>query len=74
MAEGPEQGLMLLDELRLGEILGNYHLYHAARADLLRRAGQRTAASASYTRALALCQNTIERRFLQRRLAELGAS
>jgi RNA polymerase sigma-70 factor (ECF subfamily) len=74
MAEGPKRGLLLLDELRLGEILDHYHLYHAARADLQRRAGQYAAAIASYTRALGLCQNTIERRFLQRRLAELGAS
>ncbi|MFI5273016.1 MAG: RNA polymerase sigma factor [Ktedonobacterales bacterium] len=72
MAEGPERGLALLGQLQLGEALGRYYLYHATRADLLRRAGRTGEASASYARALALCQNAIERRFLQRRIAELG--
>lgn len=72
MAEGPERGLILLDQLRLGDALAGYHLYHAARADLLRRAGQFAQATASYERALELCQNTIERQFLQRRLRELA--
>ena len=74
MAEGPEQGLALLDRLRLGEALDHYHCYHTARADFLRRAGQREAAAASYRRAIELCQNTIERRFLQRQVAELVAA
>jgi RNA polymerase sigma-70 factor (ECF subfamily) len=73
MAEGPAQGLALLERLRLGESLDHYHCYHAARADFLRRAGQRDAAMASYHRAIELCLNTIERRFLQRQLAELAA-
>ncbi len=73
MAEGPDAGLEMLDQLRLGEALGHYHLYHAARADLLRRAGRTEEAAASYREALNLCQNRIERRFLQRRLAELAA-
>ena len=73
MAGGPEAGLALLDHLRLGEALANYHLYHAARADLLRRAGRHEAAAASYRAALTLCQNRIEQRFLQRRLAEVTA-
>ena len=73
MADGPECGLALLDRLQLGGVLAHYHLYHAARADLLRRAGHTTEAGDAYERALALCQNGIERRFLQRRLAELGA-
>jgi RNA polymerase sigma-70 factor (ECF subfamily) len=73
MAEGPEQGLVLLDWLRLSETLNHYYLYHATRADLLRRAGRREEAIESYGRALALCQNRIERRFLQRRLHELTA-
>jgi RNA polymerase sigma-70 factor (ECF subfamily) len=74
MAEGPEQGLALLDCLQLGKALEHYHLYHAARADLLRRAGQRVGAEDCYRRALALCENQIERRFLQRRLSELAAT
>lgn len=73
MAEGPEQGLALLERLRLGESLGHYHCYHAARADFLRRTGRRGAAMASYQCAIDLCLNTIERRFLQRQLAELAA-
>jgi RNA polymerase sigma-70 factor, ECF subfamily len=73
MAEGPDAGLEMLDRLRLGEALGHYYLYHAACADLLRRAGRMEEAAASYREALNLCQNRIERRFLQRRLAELAA-
>lgn len=71
MAEGPAAGIALLDAQRLDEQLGEYHLYHAARADLLRRAGDVEAATASYHRALAVCQNQVERRYLLRRLCEL---
>ena len=75
MAEGPARGLELLDCFRLEHALAHYHLYHAARADLLRRAGRLEEARAEYQRALDLCQNAIERRFLLRRLRELaGAS
>ncbi|HEX6797955.1 MAG TPA: sigma-70 family RNA polymerase sigma factor [Ktedonobacterales bacterium] len=74
MAEGPERGLALMDALRLGDALGSYDHYHAARADLLRRAGRHAEAADAYTRALALCQNRIERRYFQRRLAELGSA
>ncbi|HEY7342114.1 MAG TPA: RNA polymerase sigma factor [Ktedonobacterales bacterium] len=73
MAEGPDAGLEMLDRLRLGEALAHYYLYHAARADLFRRAGRIEEATASYREALSLCQNRIERRFLQRRLTELAA-
>jgi RNA polymerase sigma-70 factor (ECF subfamily) len=72
MAQGPQAGLELLDALRLGETLADYHLLHATRADLLRRAGRRDEAATSYVRALQLCQNSVERRFLQRRLAALS--
>jgi RNA polymerase sigma-70 factor (ECF subfamily) len=71
MAEGPLHGLAFLNQLHLEEELGQYHLFHAARADLLRRAGAVNAARAAYTRALELCQNGSERAFLQRRLAAL---
>ncbi|HEU5349842.1 MAG TPA: RNA polymerase sigma factor [Ktedonobacterales bacterium] len=73
MADGVDAGLAMLDRLGLGEILAHYHLYHAARADLLRRAGRHNEAATSYREALMLCQNRIERRFLQRRLAEVAA-
>ncbi|MAT95802.1 MAG: RNA polymerase subunit sigma-24 [Anaerolineaceae bacterium] len=71
MAEGPMRGLGLLDELAEAGTLDHYHLFHAARADLLRRAGFRDEAHDAYTIALDLCQNTVEKRFLRRRLAEL---
>jgi RNA polymerase sigma-70 factor (ECF subfamily) len=71
MAEGPMRGLTLLDELAEAGTLDHYHLFHAARADLLRRAGFKDEAHDAYTIALDLCQNTVEKRFLRRRLAEL---
>ena len=70
MAEGPERGLELLDPLA-GE-LGSYHLFHSARADLLRRLERHDEAAASYRRALDLAGEPVERSFLERRLAELG--
>jgi RNA polymerase sigma-70 factor (ECF subfamily) len=72
MAYGPLAALALLDEPELGAALAEYHLYHAARADFLRRGGYRDDARAAYGRALALCQNRAERTFLTRRLAELA--
>jgi predicted RNA polymerase sigma factor len=69
MALGPEHGLDLIDRI---EGLDSYHLLHSARADLLNRLGRRSAASASYERALELAPGEVERRFLERRLAGLG--
>jgi len=69
MAEGPEIGLGLID--LLASELDEYHLLHAARADLLRRMGSRREAAASYERALQLVTNESERRFLERRLREV---
>jgi RNA polymerase sigma-70 factor (ECF subfamily) len=71
MAEGPMRGLTLLDELAEAGTLDSYHLFHAARADLLRRASFHHDAHDAYTIALDLCQNAVEKRFLRRRLAEL---
>jgi RNA polymerase sigma-70 factor (ECF subfamily) len=71
MAEGPMKGLALLEQLGENDVLQNYHLYHAARADLLRRAGWYADAAEAYAVALALTQNNVERAFLQRRLAEV---
>jgi RNA polymerase sigma-70 factor (ECF subfamily) len=71
MAEGPMRGLALLDRLEDQNTLSNYYLFHAARADLLRRAGWPDEAHAAYHRALALTQNSVEQAFLQRRLADV---
>ena len=72
MSEGAERGLMLVDAvLERGE-LSSYQFAHAARADLLRRLGRRDEARAAYARALALATQEPERRFLMRRIAELG--
>jgi RNA polymerase sigma-70 factor (ECF subfamily) len=68
MAEGPERGLALMRDLPLDE----YHLYHAARADLLRRLERLDEAAAAYRRALDLAQTEPERRFLSRRLSEVS--
>ena len=71
MRDGPSAGLALIDAILAGGELANYHLAHAARADLCRRLGRKAEAKASYERALALAQQEPERRFLSRRLAEL---
>jgi RNA polymerase sigma-70 factor, ECF subfamily len=71
MRDGPLAGLALVDQiLKRGE-LADYHLAHAARADLCRRLEKHDDARASYQRALSLTQQGPERRFLERRLAEL---
>ena len=66
MADGPERGLELMEPL--GGALDRYHLYHAARGDLLRRLGRRDESAAAYRRALELASNEVERRFLERRM------
>ncbi|WHZ16090.1 MAG: RNA polymerase ECF-type sigma factor [Nitrospira sp.] len=71
MRDGPSAGLALVDAILARGDLGNYHLAHAARADLCRRLGRTAEARASYERALALSQQEPERRFLERRLREL---
>jgi RNA polymerase sigma-70 factor (ECF subfamily) len=73
MVQGPRAALPLIDELAAGGELDGYHLLHAARADLLRRAGSPEEAAASYARALELATNESERRFLERRLREVQA-
>ena len=69
MAYGARAGLQQL--LRLDSQADSYYPYHAARADLLRRTRQREAAADAYERALALCGNSAERAYLQRRLDEM---
>jgi RNA polymerase sigma-70 factor (ECF subfamily) len=68
MALGPEHGLELIGRI---EGLERYHLFHSARADLLRRLERRGEARAAYERALELALGDVERRFLERRLGEL---
>ncbi len=72
MRDGPSAGLVLIDAILGRGDLADYHLVHAARADLCRRLGRVAEARVSYQRALTLTQQEPERRFLQRRLAELG--
>lgn len=71
MAENPQSGLAIIDAIATDGDLDNYHLFHAARADLLRRLGSRNEAAASYSRALTLVTNDRERRYLERRLREV---
>jgi len=72
MRDGPLAGLGLIDAILARGDLVHYHLAHAARADLCRRLGRTVEARASYERALGLTQQEPERRFLERRLAELS--
>jgi RNA polymerase sigma-70 factor (ECF subfamily) len=72
MRDGPAVGLRLVDGILARGELADYHLAHSARADLCRRLGRAAEARASYQRALELTQQEPERRFLERRLAELG--
>jgi RNA polymerase sigma-70 factor, ECF subfamily len=67
--DGPEAGLALVDRLDLD----GYQYFHSTRADLLRRLGRADEARTEYERALGLAHTEPERRFLERRLAEVGA-
>jgi RNA polymerase sigma-70 factor (ECF subfamily) len=70
MADGPLAGLMLLDQMKLDNALADYYLFHAARADLLRRLGMKEDALTSYDKAVSLCHNDAELNFLRRRIDE----
>jgi RNA polymerase sigma-70 factor (ECF subfamily) len=70
MADGPQAGLPLIDDLAAH--LDAYHLFHAARADLLRRLDRLEESAAAYRRALSLATNAQERAFLERRLSGLS--
>jgi RNA polymerase sigma-70 factor, ECF subfamily len=74
MCEGLEIGLQRIDDLGSAARLDDYYLFHAARADILRRLNRPSAAAEAYRRALALATNGIERNFLQKRLDRLFAS
>jgi RNA polymerase sigma-70 factor (ECF subfamily) len=71
MRDGPAAGLQLVEALLAGGALDDYHLAHAARAELARRLGRVEDARDSYRRAMALARQAPERRFLERRLASL---
>jgi RNA polymerase sigma-70 factor (ECF subfamily) len=71
MFQGPEQGLRLMDQLEDTGELNDYYLFHAARADLLRRTGWLDEALSAYKRALVLAQNGSERSFLMQRLTDV---
>jgi len=71
MRDGPAAGLAFVDTILARGELGEYHLAHAARADLLRRLGRRDDARVAYERALQLARQEPERRFLRKRLSQL---
>ena len=70
MAESIEEGLKLIDELGATGSLDQYYLFHAARADLLRRLQRAHEAAAAYERALLLTTNHIEHEYLRKRLRQ----
>jgi RNA polymerase sigma-70 factor (ECF subfamily) len=72
MRDGPDAGLALIDAILARGDLADYHWAHSAQADLWRRKGSTAKARASYEMALTLARQEAERRFLERRLAELG--
>jgi RNA polymerase sigma-70 factor, ECF subfamily len=74
MAQGPRHGLELINALAAGNDLENYHLLHAARADMYRRLGMRREAAENYGKALELATNKSEKRFLRRRVSEMSAN
>lgn len=72
MRDGPAAGLVLVDQILFEGNLVDYHLAHAARADFCRRLGNQAEARAAYQRSLQLAKQDPERRFLEKRLRELG--
>lgn len=74
MAWGPEQGLRLIEGLETRGALRDYYLLYGAKADLLRRSGQFEEAAEAYRRALDLCANEVELRYLRRRLREVTSN
>jgi RNA polymerase sigma-70 factor, ECF subfamily len=73
LSEGLETGLGMIDQLGSSGDLDSYYLFHAARADILRRLGRSSEAAEAYRRALGFTANAVERRYLRRRLEEVGA-
>ena len=71
MSEGPERGLSLMEAAGADGALKNYYLFHASRADLLRRLGRFDEASAAYRTALSLTTNRVEQNYINKRLQEI---
>jgi RNA polymerase sigma-70 factor (ECF subfamily) len=71
MAEGPEAGLLVIEAIAAAGQLADYHPFHAARADMLRRLGRKAEAAEAYRKALSLAGNGVEAAFLKRRLEGL---
>jgi RNA polymerase sigma-70 factor (ECF subfamily) len=74
MSDGIDAGLRIIDGIDASGELASYHLLPAARADLLRRAGRDAEAAEAYGRALALCDNAVERAYLERRLRDVSTA
>ena len=72
MSEGAERGLSLIESAPAKSALDNYYLYHASRADLLRRLNRTAEAAEAYRHALSLTTNTVEQNYINRRLRELS--
>jgi RNA polymerase sigma-70 factor (ECF subfamily) len=72
MAEGLEEGLKRIDALGKSGDLNRYYLFHAARADLLRRLGRKQEACSAYREAIHLATNDVEQSYLKKRLVEVG--
>lgn len=72
MRDGPEAGLALLSDPTLADPLADYRWFHSAKAELLRRAGQVDQAREAFRRAIALCENAADKRFLRKRLSLCG--
>jgi RNA polymerase sigma-70 factor (ECF subfamily) len=71
MSEGLSRGLAMIEDLGASGELNDYYLFHAARADLLRRLGNRSEAASAYQCAITLATNQVERNYLTRRLREV---
>jgi len=74
MSEGFERGLGLIEAANENEVLQNYYLFHASRADLLRRLHRYDEAAVAYETALSLTTNRVEQNYIRHRLAEISSS
>jgi len=72
MSEGLERGLAQIDEIGVSGELEEYHLFHAARADILRRLGRKSESAEAYSAALKLATNKVEQEYLRERLKQVA--